>query len=377
MSEEKNVAAAAVSRDRIIVRTSMLGIAANLLLAGFKAATGLMAHSIAVVLDAVNNLSDALSSVVTIIGAKIAGRKPDKNHPLGHGRVEYLSAMIVSALVLYTGVTSLVESIKKIIRPETPDYSAVTLIVVASAVVIKLLLGQYVKRQGKKAKSASLTASGADALFDAILSVSVLLSALIFMIWHVSLEAYVGILISAFIIKSGVGMLRETFDDFLGKRVDRDFLAAVRSTICEEPLVRGAFDLILHSYGPERYVGSVHVEVPDTLNASEIDAMERRIADNVYRKHGILMTGIGIYTFNTTDDAADSLRREIMRIAESHDGVLQLHGFFADLETKTIRMDVILDFELEDRQKTFDDVRRDLQKAFPEYTFVLTLDLDY
>ena len=269
------------------------------------------------------------------------------------------------------------ESIKKILHPETPDYTAVTLIVVAAAVVVKLLLGHYFKRQGKKANSASLTASGADALFDAILSLSVLISALIFVFWHVSLEAYVGVLISAFIIRSGVRMLLETLNEILGKRVDRDFLAAVRRTVCEEPLVRGAYDLILHSYGPERYVGSVHVEVPDTLTASEIDAMERRIAENVFAKHGILMTGIGIYAVNTTDDAADELRHEVLRIAQDREGVVQLHGFFADMETKTVRLDVILDFSLDDREKTFAEIRQDLERAFPDYTFILTLDLDF
>ena len=376
MSAEKKTAPAA-QRDRIIVRTSILGIGANILLAAFKAAVGLLANSIAVVLDAANNLSDALSSVVTIIGTKLAGRKPDKKHPLGHGRIEYLSTMIVSALVLYAGITSLVESIKKIIHPETPDYSVVTLVVLAAAVVVKLVLGQFVKRQGKRANSASLAASGSDALFDAILSLSVLVSALIFVFWHVSLEAYVGVLISAFIIKSGVEMLLDTLDEILGKRVDRDFLAQVRRTVCEDPDVRGAFDLILHSYGPDRYVGSVHVEVPDTMTAAEIDAMARRVAENVYQKHGILMTGVGIYSFNTTDDAVENLRREVARIVQSHEGVLQIHGFFADMEQKTVRLDVILDFALEDREKCFAQIREDLQQAFPDYTFMLALDLDF
>ena len=279
-------------RDRIIIRTSVIGIAANLLLAGFKAAVGLIANSIAVILDAVNNLSDALSSVITIVGTKLAGKKPDKKHPLGHGRIEYLSAMIVAAIVLYAGITSAVESVKKIIHPVKADYSAVSLIIIASAVVVKLLLGRYVKRIGDKVNSGSLSASGSDALFDAILSASVLLSAIIFMVSGVSLEAYVGAAISVFIIKSGIEMLMETLDEILGKRVDREYLNGIRATICEDEDVHGAYDLILHSYGPERYVGSVHVEVPDTMRAEEIDAMERRIAENVYAKHGVIMTGM-------------------------------------------------------------------------------------
>ncbi|MBQ9464458.1 MAG: cation diffusion facilitator family transporter, partial [Lachnospiraceae bacterium] len=162
------------SRDRIIVRTSVIGILANVFLAAFKAVIGLLSNSIAVVLDAVNNLSDALSSVITIVGTKLAGKRPDKKHPLGYGRIEYLSAMIVSAIVLYAGITSLVESIKKIIHPETPDYSRVSLIIIAAAVIVKIILGRFVKARGEKAGSQALVASGKDATFDAVLSASVL-----------------------------------------------------------------------------------------------------------------------------------------------------------------------------------------------------------
>ncbi|MBQ6505325.1 MAG: cation transporter [Flexilinea sp.] len=364
------------NRNQVIIRTSIIGIAANIFLAAFKAAVGLVSHSIAVVLDAVNNLSDALSSVITIIGTKLASRKPDKKHPLGHGRIEYLSAMIVAAIVLYAGLTSLIESVKKIIHPETPNYSIVSLVIIASAVIVKLLLGNYVKKKGEEVKSASLIASGSDALFDAILSASVLVSAVIFMIWHVSLEAYVGVLISCFIIKSGIEMLSETLDDILGTRVDRGLVSAIRKTICEDEAVHGAYDLIFHAYGPERYFGSAHVEVPDTMTAEEIDLMERRIAKDVYLKHGVAMTGIGIYSMNTTNDQVKEMRTNITRLIMSHEGVLQVHGFYADIEKKTISLDVILDFELEDRQATFEQIKAEIQQAYPDYDIRMTLDID-
>lgn len=197
-------------RGRIIVRTSVIGIIVNILLAAFKAAVGITANSIAVLLDAVNNLSDALSSVITVVGAKLAGRKPDKEHPFGHGRIEYLSAMIIAAIVFYAGLTSLWESGKKIIEPEAADYSALSLVIIAVAVIVKIVLGRYFKRQGQAAESGALEASGADALFDAILSFSVLISTLIYLGTGISLEAYVGVVIAAFIIKSGIDMMRET-----------------------------------------------------------------------------------------------------------------------------------------------------------------------
>ena len=271
------------NRDRVIVRTSVIGILANLFLAAFKAAVGLLSHSIAVVLDAVNNLSDALSSVITIIGTKLAGKKPDKKHPLGYGRIEYLSALIVSAFVLYAGITALVESVKKIIHPEAADYSAAGLVIIASAVIVKLLLGRYVKATGEKVNSGALIASGSDAVSDAALSLSVFISAVIFMVTGFSLEAYVGVVIAVFIIRAGLEMMMETLDDILGKRADRELVKAVKKTVISVPGVRGAYDLFIHNYGPEQQVASIHVEVPDTMTADEIDEMERRIAYEVYK----------------------------------------------------------------------------------------------
>lgn len=364
------------NRDQVIVRTSVIGIIANVFLAAFKAVVGLVSHSIAVTLDAVNNLSDALSSVITIAGTKLASKKPDKNHPMGYGRIEYLSAMVVSAIVLYAGITSLVESIKKIIHPEKPDYSIVSLIIIASAVIVKLALGRYVKAQGEKVKSGSLIASGSDALFDAILSGSVLLSAIIFKLTGLSLEPYVGVVISCIIIKSGIEMLKETLDDILGSRADREFVKEIRKTICEDEAVSGAYDLFLHSYGPEKFYGSVHVEVPDTMTADEIDLMERRIAANVFKKHGVAMTGIGIYSVNTTNDEVKKMRSDITHMINQHDGVLQIHGFYVDLEKKTINLDVILDFELEDRTGTFNAIRDEIQKAYPDYKLFMAMDID-
>ena len=365
------------SRETTIVRTSIIGILVNVLLAAFKAAIGLITHSIAVTLDAVNNLSDALSSVITIVGTKLAGKLPDKKHPLGYGRIEYLSAMIVSALVLYAGITSLVESIKSIISPEKPDYSVVSLIIVGSAVVAKLLLGTYVKRTGKRVNSASLEASGSDAMFDSIISASVLLCALIYIAFGLSLEAYAGVVISLVIIRSGVEMLRDTLDDILGKRYDPEELQAIKNTIAEDPDVCGVYDLILHAYGPDRNVGSVHVEVRDEMTATEIDKMERRISKNVYEKHKLPLTSISIYAMNTSTEETKAIRAKVNEIVMGFEGVLQTHGFRADPEERTITMDIILDFDVKDRKTVFENIRAALQKAFPDYTLQLTLDIDF
>ncbi|MBR1458661.1 MAG: cation transporter [Oscillospiraceae bacterium] len=364
------------SREKMIIRTSIIGIFANLFLAAFKAAVGLLSHSIAIVLDAVNNLSDALSSVITIVGTKLAGKRPDKKHPLGYGRIEYLSAMVVAAIVLYAGITAGVESVRKLFEPETPDYSIVTLIVVGAAVVVKLVLGRYVKSVGERVHSSALIASGSDASFDAVLSVATLACAILYLLVGVQLEAVVGVVISLVIIKAGVEMLAETLDDILGKRMEPEFLSEIRKTIHEDPDVQGVFDLILHSYGPDRIIGSVHVEVPDTMDAEDIDQMERRIADQVFLKHGVLLTGIGIYAYNTKNDAVKEMRTAVTRIVMEHGNVLQMHGFYADTVKKTAAFDIIIDYGYEDRDELYAHITQDIREAYPDWTFRITMDID-
>ena len=164
------------NRQSVIVRTSIVGIVTNIALSLMKGIIGVLSNSIAVILDAINNLSDAVSSIITIVGAWFSAKKPDRNHPLGHGRVEYMSALIVSFIVLYAGATAAIESVKKIINPEPADYSVISLVIIGTAVVVKIILGTYFKRQGRKVNSTALVASGTDATFDAILSFSVFLS---------------------------------------------------------------------------------------------------------------------------------------------------------------------------------------------------------
>ncbi len=374
-NEPKDRVVQAAEREKTIVRTSIVGIGTNVLLAAFKAVVGLLSHSIAVILDAVNNLSDALSSVITIIGAKLGAKQPDKKHPLGYGRIEYLSSMLVAAIVLYAGITSLVESVKKIISPEAADYSTLSLVIIAVAIAVKLILGRYVKAQGRKVNSGALIASGSDASFDAVLSASVLLSAVIYLIWGISLEAYVGAVISVFIIRAGVEMMRETVNDLLGQRSDRELSVGIKKLLSQEPEVRGAYDLFLYNYGPEKNYGSVHVELPDTMTVEEVDCLTRRLENRVYRETGVILTGVGVYSYNTSDDEAARLRNGVRETVVSHDWVIQIHGFHADTQKKTARFDVVLTFDA-DRKEALEILQRDLKARYPDYTFYIVTDLD-
>ncbi len=376
MNEQSNdIAVLASEREKTIVKTSVIGIATNLLLVVFKMFVGLVSNSIAVILDAVNNLSDALSSVVTIIGAKLGAKQPDKKHPLGYGRIEYLSSMIVAALVLYAGITSLVESIKKIITPEAADYSTVSIIIISVAIVVKLLLGLFVRKQGEKVNSGALTASGSDALFDAVLSSSVLVSAVIFLIWGISLEAYVGVVIAAFIIKAGIEMMVETLNDIIGKREEGETTAELKKLICEDEAVLGAYDVTLFNYGPNKNYGTAHIELPDTLNVDDADRITRRIQSKVFQKTGIILTGIGIYSFNTSDDEAAKIRNAVQKTVLAHEWALQMHGFYADTEKKTIRFDVIISFDT-DRKEALQTLYTEVSAMYPDYSLLIVPDVD-
>ena len=373
----KQAAAAENTREQTIIRTSVIGIIANVFLAAFKAAVGLLSHSIAIVLDAVNNISDAGSSLITIVGTRLAGREPDKKHPFGYGRIEYLSAMIISVIVLYAGITSFVESVKQIIHPETPDYSAVSLIIVAVAVVVKILLGRYVKSVGVRVHSDSLINSGEDATLDSIISASTLVAAAIFLIFHISLEAWLGAIISLVIIKSGIEMLRNTISQLLGERNDAELAKAIKETVTDFPDVQGAYDLVLNNYGPDTWNGSIHIEVPDTYSADQLDLLIRSITAKVFAEHHVILTAIGVYSVNTKNPGVIAAREQVQKIVLAHPHVLQIHAFYLLEEQKTMRFDLVISLDAKDRRAVYNEVVADVQKAFPDYHLQVAMDTDF
>ena len=364
-------------RDKKIIQTSIVGIVANVFLAAFKAVIGIMTNCIAIVLDAVNNASDVASSVVTIIGAKLSKKESDKAHPFGHGRVEYLSAMVIAVIILYAGVTSAVESVKKIISPDVPEYSTVSLIIVAVAVVVKIILCHYVKMVGILVKSESLINSGTDASMDAVISASTLVAAVLYLNFKISVEAYLGVVISIFIIKAGVDMLRETLSHILGESPDSDLAQKINETVMEFSEVTGTYDLVLHDYGPDVYQGSLHIEVPDIYTADEIDRLSRKIATEVYSKHNVVLTAIGIYSLNSNDKLAIKIKNTIEELVLMNPYILQIHGFYFNREEASVRFDLVVSFDAKDRKQVFDKVVSKIQQHYPEYKIEAVMDTEY
>ena len=365
-----------MDRNQKIIKTSFLGIGVNVLLSILKLVVGTISGSIAITLDAVNNLSDALSSVITIIGTKIAGKEPDKKHPFGYGRVEYISASIIAVLVLYAGVTSLIESVKAIIHPEAPSYTAPLLIIVAAAVLIKFVLGRYFVRVGRSVDSGSLIASGKEANLDALVSLSTLAAALIYLKWNVSLEAWLGAIISILMIRTGVEMLRETVSRLLGERPAIEKAGQLRRVIGSFPDVSGVYDLVIHNYGPDSLIGSVHIEVPDYMRADALDGLMREIVEKVAVECGVRLTGISVYGRNTNHNEAEEIEQTIRGKLLSTPHVIQMHGFYLNEEKKQIQFDVVVDFDTSNRRQIFDDAIAGIRAMYPDYTIQAILDPD-
>ena len=364
-------------RNQKIIRTSVIGILTNIVLSIVKATIGLITHSIAFTLDAVNNLTDAGSSIITIFGTKIASKEADHTHPFGHGRYEYLSAMVVAMLVLYAGVTSLLESIDKIINPVTPEYTIPAVSFIALTIIVKIVLGTYFKKVGKEVNSEPLVNSGEDARLDAVISAATVLAAILFMTMGVSLEAYLGLIISLIIIKSAVDMLRETLSEIVGKRADYQLTKKIKGIVNGFDDVLGAYDLVVNDYGPNDSNASVHIEIPSTYTMNQLDLLTREIAAAVYEETGVVITAVGVYSVNRVNDENMKIEEDIRKKVLAIEYVLQMHGFLVNIEKKRIYFDVVVTFEAPDRMAVYEEVLKTVQEAYPDYTVQISLDIDY
>ena len=365
-----------MTREKKIIQTSLIGIAGNVLLVIGKALIGFLAHSISIITDAVNNLSDALSSLITIIGTKLANKKPDKKHPFGHGRVEYITSLAIAALILFAGGTAIYESIMALIQGTVAEYNYVSLIIIGSAIVVKIGLGLYFRLVGKKVNSEPLKASGTDALFDALLSVATIIGIVTSIVWGVNVEGYIGILIGLFIIKSGIEILRDGISLIIGERADQDYVNNIKKIVCSFPEVQGAYDLIINNYGAGKAIASVHIEVDDNLTARNIHHLSRNIAEKVYTETGAVIT-VGIYAKNEANDEVKEIKKTVVDMIKGNKFIKQLHGFYVDDKKKLITFDLVFDFDCPKPSDVILELQTTLKNKYPKYNYYIVQDTDY
>lgn len=313
-------------RERYGILSGAVGIVLNLLLSAGKLFAGLMTGSISITADAFNNLSDAGSSVVTLVGFKLAGQKADDGHPFGHGRMEYLAGLLVSLMILLVGVELGRSSIGKILRPEAVDFSLVSTGILAASILVKLWMGQFNRGLGRKIGSAAMAATAADSLSDAVATAAVLAGTLVNRFAHVNIDGWVGLAVAVFILRSGWGAAKDTINPLLGESPDPELVKQLRELVLSHPQVVGMHDLIIHDYGPGRRLCSFHAEVPqdaDILDAHDaIDHIEREIKE----KFGIETT-VHMDPIATADEKVNQLRRQVADLARVVEPEMTIHDF--------------------------------------------------
>lgn len=364
------------SREGIISTTSGLGIAVNLLIAALKVLVGALASSIAIVSEGVNNASDALTSVLTLVGTKLAGKHPDEKHPFGYGRIEYLTSLVISGLILFTGAQMLISSVKLVFAPEELSISALSLAVVAVSAVIKFFLGVYTIRQGKKADSSALEAVGMDCRNDSFASVITILSALVFLMFHWNLDAFVGIFTSILILKAGLEVLSGTVSDLLGRPGEKELAATLYKEIRATPGILNAADMMLHNYGPESFSGSVNVEMDQSKTVGEIYEVLHDLQLRIMHEHRVVMV-FGVYAVDNNHDYIKTLRKTVGAFVSSREHVKSFHAVYLDPKSDKLYCDLVVDYGLRDWDALRQEFTAYMAERYPDKTLELTLETEF
>ena len=366
-------------RERYGILSGAVGIALNLLLSAGKLFAGLMTGSISITADAFNNLSDAGSSVVTLVGFKLAGQKADDGHPFGHGRMEYLAGLLVSLMILLVGVELGRSSIGKILRPEAVDFSLVSTGILAASILVKLWMGQFNRGLGRKIGSAAMAATAADSISDAVATAAVLAGTLVNRFAHVNIDGWVGLAVAVFILRSGWGAAKDTINPLLGASPDPELVRQLRELVLSHPQVVGIHDMIIHDYGPGRRLCSFHAEVPqdaDILDAHDaIDHIEREIKE----KFGIETT-VHMDPIATADEKVNQLRRQVADLARVVEPEMTIHDF--RVVRGPTHTNVIFDAVVPHKCRLTDEevlqrLRRAVSALDPTYQAVIQIDRAY
>ncbi|GAA0177582.1 cation diffusion facilitator family transporter [Clostridium sediminicola] len=357
-----------------------VGIITNSILFAVKLVVGLTINSIAVTADAFNNLSDTVSSIITIVGFKLAGKPADKEHPFGHGRIEYISGLIVSFMVMYVGVEFVKSSFDRIIHPSSVTFKLVPFILILVSIGIKIWLSIFNKYIGKSINSSALEASSLDALSDVISSSCVALSLLLSKWISLPIDGYIGILVSLFILYSGYSLVRETINPLLGQAPDSELIHKIEDAVMNNKYILGVHDLIVHNYGPGRMMASIHAEVPADENIVEvhevIDQIERDISNDLN-----LFMVIHIDPLNLNCKILNNTKIEISKILEKFSEIKSFHDFriVGDGEIQNLIFDIVVDSskKVKDEEELIRSIRFEVKKLHPLYETIITIDREY
>ena len=356
-----------------------MGIALNILLFLGKFLAGTISGSIAITADAFNNLSDAGSSFITLIGFKLGSQKPDPEHPFGHGRMEYLSGLAVAVLIIVMAVELFKSSFDKILHPEVLECSAVIVLILLASIAVKIYMAIYNHNVGKKIHSAAMGATAKDSMSDTIATTVVLISTIVGAIWGIPIDGYCGVLLSILIFMAGIGAIKDTVGPLLGTAPDKEFVERIEEIVMAHDIVKGMHDLVVHDYGPGRVMISLHAEVPHTEDIlvihDEIDNIEEELGDKLNCEAVIHMDPI-IMDDEKVNEVKEYVRNIVCQVGEE----LNFHDF--RMVSGNSHTNLIFDVVVPFKYRMSDEViKKAIQEAiwvnYPRYNAVIHIDHTY
>lgn len=364
------------TRDGIITTTSGIGILANLFIALTKIIIGLLASSIAIVSEGANNAADVLSSVMTLIGAKLAKKHPDENHPFGYGRIEYISGLVIAVVILVTGIEMLISSIKLVFNPEEISVSYLALGTVAFSAIIKFFLGNYTIKMGQKAGSGALEAVGADCRADSFASTITIFSAIVFIAFKWNIDAYAGVITSLLILKAGYDALMGTLGDIIGRPGDEELAAKIYKEVRSTDGIIAAVDMMLHNYGPDAWSGSVNVEIDHKKTVGEIYQFLHELQLKIMHEYNVVMV-FGVYAVNHDAEYIKEIRKNIVAFMKTQEHVKSYHALYIDEKANDIYCDFIVDYQLKDWDGLQNEFKTYMSNIYPDKNVILTIETDF
>lgn len=364
------------SREGTVVTVSGLNILVNLIFAAIKVVIGLAVSSIAIVSEGVNNATDSATSLITIVGTKLSAKHPTEKHPFGFGRIEYLTSLLISVLILFTGAELMESSVKRIFAPQEMSISYVTMAIIAVSALVKLALGLYTIKEGRRVDSSSLVALGTECRSDSVVSVITLVTALVFLVFHVSLDAYAGIIMSLIVLKAGFEVLKETLSDILGQAGEKELAQELYRIIRAEPLVLNAADMMLHNYGPDAYSGSVNVEIDHSKTVGEVYAALHELQLRIMHEKHITMV-FGIYAVDRDHAQIRQLREQVAAFVREQKHVTSYHALYIHPNGKDLYVDLVVDYDLADWEALRKEFTSYMAELYPDKHLELVIETNY
>ena len=362
------------------VLASIVGIFCNVFLFVVKFVVGFILHSVSVTADAFNNLSDAGSSIISFVGVKMAEKPADRDHPFGHGRIEYIAALVVSFLVLEVGFTFLKDSIGKIQTPETLNFQTVSVVILILSIAVKLWLGLFNRKLGEKINSKVMMAVFADSMGDVITTGATILSLIFFRLTGINIDGIVGVGVALVVMWAGVGIARDTLEPLIGEAIDPEVYEEIKSFVESYDGIEGTHDLIVHNYGPGRSMASIHAEVPNDVDIEQSHEIIDRIERDTAKKLGIFLV-IHMDPVEMKDQRVLQIRDRAVQILRELDPACSIHDFRVVHGEKQINLifDMVIPIEYDEKMRAElpQKLAERLKKEDPRYECVITAEYDY